>query len=111
MATFNVSTRADKDSAQQQTKLTIDFTGATQEVLQEIATSAIVVKWQAGARKNGIPAAATIKAIEYRPGTRLVQQFDVMKLDPASLTPEQRRALIAKLSEGDEQPEEEKNDE
>lgn len=96
MATFKVSTKTDKDASAKVTSLTIDFTGATPEILQEIATGAIVVKWQAGARKNGIPESATIKAIDYRPGTRIAPQVSVEAL-VEKMTDEERKALIAKL--------------
>ena len=96
MGTFTVSTKQDKDAAAKVTKLTIDFTGATPEILQEIATGAIVVKWQAGARKNGIPSEATIKAVDYRPGTRHAASVSVESL-VEKMTAEERKALIAKL--------------
>ena len=96
MATFTVSTKADKDSPAIETKLTIDFEGCSEEILREIATSAIVVKWQSNARRNGIPASATIKAVEYRPGTRLIQSVSVEQL-VTKFTSEEKAALIAKL--------------
>ena len=96
MATFKVSTKSDKDAPSKVTTLTIDFTGATPEILQEIATGAIVVKWQAGARKNGIPESATIKAIDYRPGTRIAPQVSVEAL-VEKMSEEEKQALIQKL--------------
>lgn len=97
MSTFKVTTKADKDSSSEITTLTIDWTGATEEVLREIATSAIVIKWQAKARKDGIPASATIKATDYRPGTRLVTVPSVDQL-VSKMTDAERKALIEKLS-------------
>ena len=100
MATYNVNTKQDKDSHAVRTALTIDFTGATPEILQEIATSAIVIKWQGQVRKNGIPATASIKAIDYRPGTRLTPQpltFDQLADRITTMTPEQHGELLRRL--------------
>lgn len=99
MATFTVNTKPDKDGKPVQTKLTIDFTGVSPEVLQEIATSAIVIKWQGQVRKNGIPAEAAIKAVDYRPGVRLAQTPPTMEQLVSLMTPEQKQALLAKLLE------------
>ena len=101
---FTISTKPDKDSSPVQTKLTIDFTGASEDVLREIATSAIVIKWQGQVRKNGIPQEATIKAVDYRPGTRLTTTPTMDQL-VSLMTPEQKQALLAKLLEGETKPE------
>lgn len=101
MATYNVNTKQDKDSHAVRTALTIDFTGATPEILQEIATSAIVIKWQGQVRKNGIPSQASIKAIDYRPGTRLTPQpltFDQLLERVSTWTPEQKAAAMLLLA-------------
>ena len=100
MATFTVSTKADKNSTPVQTKLTVDWTGVTEEILKEIALSSIVIKWQGQVRKNGIPASAEIKAVDYRPGTRLtttVVTFDQLTELVTRMTPEQKAALMAEL--------------
>lgn len=102
---FTISTKPDKDSSPIQTKLTIDFTGASEEVLREIATSAIVIKWQGQVRKNGIPAEAVIKAVDYRPGVRLAQATPTMEQLVSQMTAEQKQALLAKLLESETKPE------
>ena len=82
----------------QVTTLTIDWTGVTEAGYQALATSALTIKLQAGWRKNGIPATASVLAIEHLPGTRakaptLEQQVEAAKNDPAL-----RAKLIAMLS-------------
>src|SRR6266404_3328513 len=101
---YNVSTKPYKDGAAITTKLTIDFTGASEDILREIATSAIVIKWQGQVRKNGIPQEATIKAVDYRPGTRLTTAPTMDQL-VSLMTPEQKQALLAKLLETETKPE------
>ena len=95
MSTFKVSTKKDKGSAEVETTLTIDWTGATPDVLKDMATSYLVIKWQGRARKHGIPTAATIKAIDFRPGART--PAPTMAEMVAALTPEQKAELIKKL--------------
>lgn len=100
MATFTVNTKPDKDGKPVQTKLTIDFSGTSEEILKEIATSAIVIKWQGQVRKNGIPQEASIKAIDYRPGVRLTTAPTMEQL-VSLMTPEQKQALLQKLLESE----------
>ena len=81
----------------QVTTLTIDWTGVTEAGYQALATSALTIKLQAGWRKNGIPATASVLAIEHLLGTRakgptLEQQVEAAKTDP-----ELRARLIAML--------------
>jgi len=101
---YNVSTKPSKDGSPVTTKLTIDFTGASEDILREIATSAIVIKWQGQVRKNGIPQEATIKAVDCRPGTRLTTAPTMDQL-VSLMTPEQKQALLAKLLESETKPE------
>jgi hypothetical protein len=105
MATFKVSTKADKDASPVETKLTINFDGCSEEVLREIATSAIVVKWQGQIRKNGIPSEAEISAVNYRPGTRMVQQITVegVLASVTKMSAEERAKLRALLEDSEEQ--------
>ena len=97
--TYTISTKATKDSQDQTTKLTLDWEGATVEDLRAIATSAIVIKFQAWARKNGIPAAKTIKASDYVPGRRVSRTETVEEMF-AGLSPAERLALFAKYPNG-----------
>ena len=81
----------------QATALTIDWTGMTEAGYQAFAAGALTIKLQSGWRKNGIPASASVLAIDHLPGTRakaptLEQQVEAAKTDPAL-----RARLIAML--------------
>ncbi len=94
MATFTVSTKANKDAQAINTKLTVIM--GSQATLEALALQALVVKVQGVWRKNGIPTEATIKMDDYAPGTRhggTINVFEAVK----TMTPEQRAALIAEL--------------
>ena len=95
MSTFKVSTKKDKSSAEVETSLTINWDGATPEILKDMATSYLVIKWQGRARKHGIPATATVKAVDFRPGART--PAPTMAEMVAALTPEQKAALVKQL--------------
>lgn len=90
---FKVSTKADKTAAAKETVVTIVYDNATAE--RALATQAAIIRAQAGWRKNGIPAEATIKMSENMPGTRAapVSLQDAVK----SLSPEEKAKLIAEL--------------
>ena len=63
------STRLTEDHDPVVTNLTLDFSGLTDEDVQEIAAQAAVIKWQSNARKGkAIPITATYKVP--KPGTR-----------------------------------------
>lgn len=97
-----ISTKPEAGKEAQQTVLTIDWTDCTPEVLQAFATQSLIVRVQASYRKNGIPKEDTVKALDYAPGTRRVGgggKFNVEKLDPKTLTPEQIKELVRKLKE------------
>ena len=83
-----IHTKADKDSAAVETALRIDWEGMTVADLRAMAQQAMIVKLQASYRRNGIPDKATIKAADYKVGTRVAA-----KKDPV--------AAINKLSDAD----------
>jgi hypothetical protein len=81
------------------TALTIDWTGMTEAGYQSFAAGALTIKLQSGWRKNGVPAALEVKAVEHLPGTRakaptLEQLVESAKSDPAL-----REKLLAMLSQ------------
>ena len=95
---YIIRTKVNKDSMEQTTNLTIDWEGCDVETLKAIALSAIVIKVQAQWRKakSGIPATATIKALDYKPGTRVAPEVKLETL-VGEMTDEQKKALMEKL--------------
>jgi hypothetical protein len=69
--TFTISTRANKDGDAQNTALTIDLNGCSEDVAVALAIQSAVIKWQGHARKHGIPERATIKLADLAPGRRM----------------------------------------
>ena len=65
---FKVSTKPDKSGKAVETIITVVYDNTEAE--RALATQALIVKWQGHARKNGIPAAATLKLSDFAPGTR-----------------------------------------
>ncbi len=98
---LTVSTKVTKDAeAPIKTDLTIDWEGLTQDELVAMAQAALVVKWQSGARTNGIPVKAEIKATDYKVGTRAPRKVLTIEEQLAALTPAERQALVDKLLAG-----------
>lgn len=95
MATFTVSTKANKDAPEQKTVLIVNI--GKPEVVQALAMQALVVKWQGWARKNGIPATATINMDDFAPGTRHASGPVDVQSAVKALSPEERKALIEQL--------------
>lgn len=96
MATFKVSTKANKDAAPVVTVLTVD-TNCDRSIVDALAMQALVVKWQGHARKNGIPETASIKMADYAPGTRHAAGPVDVKAEIAKLGPDERKALLEQL--------------
>lgn len=90
---FTVSTKKNKTGISVNTKLTVVYDNPEAE--RALATQALVVKLQGMWRKSSIPEAFTAKMSKYAPGTRHgeISLEDAIKV----LTPEERKALIAKL--------------
>ena len=104
MTTFNntvtsVDTRPQAGTEAVTTNLKIDWSDMSAEDVQALAQQALVVKLQGQWRKQGIPAGEhTVKAADYKVGARQARQpKDIMSLI-ATLTPEQKAALLAKLT-------------
>ena len=96
MATFKVSTRKDKTSAEVITALTINM-NATPEVRDALAMQALVVKVQGQWRKHGIPAAASINMADFAPGTRHAAPVQSPLELAQAMSPEERAKYIEQL--------------
>lgn len=95
-----VSTKVTKDApAPIETALTIDWEGVSTDDLQAMAQQALIVKWQGQARTNGIPTSCTIKAVDYRPGTRVAKKPADIATLLANLSPAERKALLEKFAD------------
>ena len=97
MSTFTINTKVDKDAIAKSTKLTIDFSTITKEQLEQIATSAIVIRRQAHYRKNGVPNEDTVNAVQFVPGTRTVSQPVSIDQLVSKMTPEEKMKLAEQL--------------
>jgi hypothetical protein len=99
-----VKTKLNKDDKSPViTSLTIDWTGATAELLRAPAADSLIINWQGQQRRGKkIPAQATLMASEFiaRMGARMgpvtVESTAAMA---ATMTPEQVNALIKKLQD------------
>lgn len=96
--TANIDTRKEAGAEQVTTNVTFNWDGISTDELQQMAQQALIVKLQAKWRKDGIPAGAhAVNVSDYRPGVRAERTVNVDNI-VAKLTPEQRAALIAKLT-------------
>jgi hypothetical protein len=97
--TATVDTRPAAGAEAITTELTIKWEGLTADEIQQLAQQALIVKLQAKWRKDGIPSGAhEVNASDYRPGVRAPRGPASVETLVAKLTPEQRAALLAKLS-------------
>lgn len=93
---MKVSTKLNAASEKKDTELTIVWDGMDAEDIKALAQQALIVKWQGQKRRDeSIPDAETIKAVDYKVGTRapkksLAEQVEGMSSDD-------RAALIEKL--------------
>lgn len=97
-----VTTRESESSPAVQTTLTVDWTDCTDDMLKRIAHGAIVIRVQSKWRKNGIPESATVRAVDYVPGTRHAPAPATVTVDKlvsmsAGLSAIDREALLARL--------------
>lgn len=91
--TLFVSTKPDKDGDAVKTELTLDLSQLTDRDILDYAVQALVVKWQGNARRKGtIPRKATYQVP--KPGVRSQESIEDRI---ASMSPEDKKALIAKL--------------
>jgi len=91
LITVYPKTRVNEDAAQVETALTLDLSNLSVEDHREYEIDAVVVKWQAGARrKKEIPAVATY--VVPKPGTRIARSPEESARD---LSIEKLQAIIA----------------
>lgn len=95
-----VDTRVEAGAEKITTQLVINWDEISNEEIRALAAQSIVIKWQGQRRaEKSIPTEATIKASEYKLGTRAPRKpTDIMSMI-AKLDPEARQALLAKLAE------------
>lgn len=92
--TFRVRTAMSEGAGQKETALTIDWEGCTIEILQQFATSGLIIKRQSSWRRKGIPDAETIRAYDHRPGVRVAPQPEDIHQVYARMTPAEQAAFI-----------------
>lgn len=79
--------------------VTIDWTGMTDDDLQALAQRSILIRWQNANRlQEVIPEAnCTLRALDFKIGTRVQKLRMTPEQMLAALSPEERAALIAKF--------------
>ena len=93
-----IETKPSKDGQAILTNLTIDWDGMTEDDTRALAQQALIVKLQSGWRKNGIPEGDfTVKAADHKVGMRAPKKPTDLLSMVASLSPEEKAALLAKL--------------
>ena len=92
-----VSTKATKDGEAQETALTLNWDGMTEDDLRALAQQALIVKLQGSWRKNGIPAEVTVNVVDHKVGTRAARGPVNIATAVANLSTEDKAALLAKL--------------
>ena len=97
MTTFTINTKVDKDAVAKSTKITIDFSTITKEQLEQIATSAIVIRRQAHYRKNGVPAEDSVRAEQFVPGVRTANSPVSIDQLVSKMTQEEKMKLAEQL--------------
>jgi hypothetical protein len=96
VTTIEVDTKANKDAPSVATNLTIKWEGMTDREIQELAQQALIVKLQAGWRKDGIPSGDhTVNAADFKVGTRAKRQPASVESLLAKMDPEARKAWLA----------------
>lgn len=96
---IEVDTRPQAGAESVKTNLTLDWEGMDADDIRALAQQALVVKLQGQWRKNGIPAGDhTVKAADYKVGVRAKRQPADLATMIAALSPEEKRALLAKLA-------------
>ena len=94
--TTTVDTKKDKDSPSKQTVFTIDWAGSTDAQLRAAAQAWLIVKRQGVWRSKAIPATETVMFKDHAPGLRAPAMTLEQQL--AQLTPDERKALLAKYA-------------
>lgn len=93
-----VCTKPTAADATQETNLTLDWTGMTEDDLRALAQQALIVKLQGVWRKSSIPAEATVKVTDYKVGNRVVKSKLSLLEQIAAMSPEDKAKAIAALS-------------
>lgn len=94
----NVDTRAAAGAEAITTALTINWEGMSIEDTRALAQQALIVKLQGGWRKNGIPTEVTVNAADHKVGVRAPKGKPDLAAMLASLSAEERAALLAKFA-------------
>lgn len=98
--TFTVQTKLDARAAKTETRCTIDWSNATREDLEKLATKSLVIAAQAEWRSAGvIPSEAVIDAHAYANPTRRPRKPADPAAIIAALSPEERAALFARFQQ------------
>lgn len=96
-----VKTRINERSERVETNLTLDFSNVTEEQLQELASRAAIIAWQAKVRAEGeIPTEATFnvaEVFERKPRTPK-DPMEAAKAALAKMSPEERAEFLASLA-------------
>ncbi len=102
-----VSTKTNATAPAVDTELTIDWEGMTREDERALARQSIVIKWQGkrrdkkGTKKNpepvkgSVPKVDSIKAADYKVGTKVAKPKKSIQELFAELSPEQQREFLA----------------
>lgn len=96
--TTEVTTRPEAGAEGIVTNLTINWEGMTQEDIVALAQQALIVKAQSNWRKNTIPSGDhEVNAVDYKVGVRAPRQKPDLASLIAKLSPDEMKALLAKL--------------
>lgn len=91
------NTRIKTGAPKQATNLTIEWDGMTEDDIRDLAQQSLVIKLQGGWRKDkAVPDEASIKAVDHKIGTRAPKRPFDLAAALASLSPEDRAAVLAK---------------
>lgn len=96
-----VKTRINERSERVETSLTLNFDDVSQEQLQELASRAAIIAWQAKVRAEGeIPTEATFNVAEVfeRKPRAPKDPMEAAKAALAKMSPEERAEFLASLA-------------
>lgn len=97
---YDVDTKLDAKGETKRTQVTVDFTGASEELVQGLAARTLIVTAQGGFRRNGvIPPKHTVLVREAGTRQAFVATPDSLAAKASVMTPAERAALIKKLQE------------
>lgn len=95
---IEVDTRPSAGADSVKTVLTINWEGMSQDDIVALAQQSLIVKLQAGWRKNGIPAGEhSINAVDYKIGVRAKREPQTLENMLKALSADELKALIARL--------------